>query len=87
MPSNDDPLARLGRLAALAREEAAPAVAFPPPLTLLLQRQRREARVQAWFLAAVSAAAVMMLAACLPALLQGPDPLEAVFQVAYGGLP
>jgi len=82
-----DPLDQLDGLAALARKDVAPAVPFAPTLTLVLQRQRREARMQAWFLGVASAAAVVMLAACLPTLISGPDPLEAVFQVAYGGLP
>ena len=87
MNQNKEALDRLDRLAALARAEAAPAVPFGPALALALRRQRREARVQAWLLSAASVAAAVVLLACLPALVAGADPLEAVFQVAYSAAP
>lgn len=87
MMTTNNPLDKLDGLAALARKEVAPAVPFGPALALVLRRQRREAKLQAWFLATASAAAAVVLAACLPALVNGPDPLEAMFQVAYGAVP
>lgn len=84
MREHTDPLEGL---AALARKEAAPPVPFSPAMAAALKKQRQEARVQAWLLSAASAAAAVVLVACLPALLAGPDPLEALFQMANTALP
>ena len=76
MNEHTDPLERL---AALARNEAIPTVPFSPAMAAALKKQRQEARLQTWLLSAASAAAAIILVACLPALLAGPDPLEALF--------
>ncbi|MBX3179365.1 MAG: hypothetical protein KF886_18570 [Candidatus Hydrogenedentes bacterium] len=83
----NEPLDRLDALARLARQEGAPPVAFGPALADAFRIQRRDERVQAWLLSGALAAAAAVLLVCAPALLAGPDPLEAVFHAAYGAMP
>ena len=87
---NDDrknSLDALEGIAAMARQESSPTIPFNPKLVRLVRRQHREEQLQTWFLSVASVAAALILILSLPTLMNGLDPMNALFQVAYSPLP